>query len=301
MSPRVLLRIALALVFALGLWLALNLFGPRTRDEAGHLTLPALSAGAVERITVAGAADSLMIVKRGDAWQVDGMPALAKAVREFLEASGDSTAESELIAQSTGSHARLGVDSATGRRLTIVGGGKTLLDLVVGHRGPELDGFYVRRAGAPEVHLLRGRFAELLARSENDWRDRQLAAVRADSIAKVEVRRGRAQWTLSRVGASWSIGNRPADSMRVARFLSIFSDLRATGFPDRSEGDSITFAPPERAVTLSGADGQPILALVFDSTASGAFWVRPAAGGPVYRLDGRTTSLVTPEESSLRK
>lgn len=301
MSPKVLQRIALVLVFGLGLWLALHFFGARTRDDAGRLTLPAIPAGTVDHIGLAGAADSLVFVRQGDRWQVDGFPAVASAVQEFLNASGDSTAESELIAQSSASHARLGVDSVAGKRLTVSAAGKPLLELMVGNRGPDLDGFYVRRAGAPEVYLLRGRFAELLARSESEWRDRRVAGVKADGITRVEVQRGRSRWTLARSGASWSLGKVAADSTKVARFLSIFGELQAAGFPDRAELDSITFAPPERAVTLSGADGQPILALVFDSTASGGFWVRSAAGGPVYRLDGRTTALITPEESSLQK
>jgi len=301
MSPKVLQRIALVLVFALGLWLALNFFNTGQRDDAGRLTLPALSASGVERISLVGPLDSLILVKQGGGWLVDGSPASANGVQEFLDASGDTTTESELTAQSTASHARLGVDSVAGKRLTIMGQGKPLVELVVGNRGPDLNGYYVRRAGAPDVYLLRGRFAEMLSRGESEWRERQLAGVKPDSIAAVEVQRGTAHWTLTRTGTSWSLGSQPADSTKVARFLSIFGDLRAAGFPDRVERDTISFSSPERAVTLSGADGRPILSLVFDSTPSGAFWVRPAAGGPVYRLDGRTTSLATPEESSLRK
>jgi hypothetical protein len=301
MSAKVLQRIALALVFALGLWLSLNLFGARKRDDAGRLTLPRLAADTVDQITLIGPGDTLRISKQGAAWQVNGLPASAKAVQEFLAATGDSSAESELTAQSATSHARLGVDSVAGKRLSILGGGKPLLDLVIGNRGPDLNGYYVRRAGAADVYLLQGQFAELLARHEGDWRERQLSGLKADSIAKVEVQLGKVRWTMSRSGSAWLVGNRPADSTKVARFLSIFGDLRATGFPDRSDLDSIKFAPPERGITLSGPSGQPILALVFDSTPSGSFWVRPAAGGPVYRLDGRTTSLVTPEEKSLEK
>lgn len=301
MSPKVLQRIALLLVFSIGLWLALHFFSSGERDDAGHLTLPALTAAGVDRIRLAGNADSLIVVKQGEGWVVNGAPASAKAVQDFLDATHDTTAASELTAQSTASHARLGVDSVAGRRLTISGGGTPLLDLVVGNRGPELNGFYVRRAGAADVYLLRGQFAELLARGESDWRERQLAEVKPDSIAQVEVQRGKSRWTLTRNGTSWSLEGHPADSTKVARYLSIFGDLRAVGFPDRAELDSISFNAPQRAVTLTGAGGRPILSLVFDSTASGGFWVRAAAGGPVYRLDGRTTALVTPEEGSLQK
>jgi hypothetical protein len=301
MSSRVLQRIALVLVFALGLWLSLHFFANGQRDDAGRLTLPALTAADVDRIALVGKSDSLVLVKQEEGWVVNGLPASVSGVQDLLDATADSSAESELTAQSTASHVRLGVDSVAGRRLTILGAGQPLLDLVVGNRGPELNGYYVRRAGAPDVYLLRGRFAELLARGESEWRDRQLVRLKPDSIGKVEVQRGKANWTLTRTGATWSLGSLPADSTKVARYLAIFGDLRAAGFPDRAEVDSITFSPPERAIMLSGLDGRPLLSLVFDSTASGGFWVRPAAGGPVYRLDGRTTALVTPDESSLRK
>ncbi len=301
MSPKVLQRIALVLVFALGLWLALHFFSTGQRDDAGRLTLPALTPAGVDRISLVGKADSVILVKQERGWTVNGAPASAKAVQEFLDAAHDTSAGSELTAQSTASHARLGVDSASGRRLTISGAGAPLLDLVVGNRGPELNGFYVRRAGAADVYLLRGPFAETFARGESDWRERQLAEVKSDSIARVEVQRGKVHWTLTRSGTSWSLDGHPADSTKVARYLASFGDLRAAGFPDRMELDSISFAAPERAVTVTSTGGGVILSLVFDSTASGAFWVRPASGGPVYRLDGRTTALVTPEGRSLQK
>ncbi len=301
MSPKVLQRIALVLVFALGLWLALHFFSAGQRDDAGRLTLPALAPAGVDRISLVGKADSVILVKQGRGWSVNGAPASAKVVQEFLAAAHDSSAGSELIAQSTASHARLGVDSLSGRRLTIAGAGTIVLDLVVGNRGPELNGFYVRRAGAADVYLLRGQFAEMFARAESDWRDRQLAELQPDSITQVEVQRGKVRWTLSRSGTSWSLGGHPADSTKVARYLAIFGDVRAAGFPDRAELDSISFAAPERAITVTGPGGQVMLSLVFDSTASGAFWVRSTSGGPVYRLDGRTTALVTPEESSLQQ
>lgn len=301
MSPKVLQRIALVLVFALGLWLALHFFSAGQRDDVGRLTLPALTPAGVDRIRLVGKADSVILVKQERGWSVNGAPASGKAVQEFLDAAHDTSTGSELIAQSTASHARLGVDSASGKRLTIAGAGATLLDLVVGNRGPELNGFYVRRAGAADVYLLRGQFAEMFARGESDWRDRQLADLGPDSIARVEVQRGKNRWTLIRNGSAWSLGGHPADSSKVARYLAIFGDLRAAGFPDRADLDSISFAAPERAVTVTGTGGSVLLSLVFDSTASGAFWVQPAAGGPVYRLDGRTTALVTPEETSLQK
>lgn len=299
MSPKLLQRLATALVVLVLLWLSLTFLRGRQRDDDGRLRLPVLSERGTARIRLASAADSIVISRQAGGWQVNGMPASSRAVQEFLAAASDSTATSEVAAQSPASHARLGVDTVAGRRLTVAdSAGATLLDLVVGNRGPEFNGYYVRRAGAPEVYLLRGSFAELLARGENDWRDRQVADLKPDAVARIEVRLGPGGWTLARAGSGWTIGTAAADSTRVARLLAQLGDLRAVGFPDRVELDSIDFGHPERSLTVLNAAGDSLLALVLDSTTSGAFWVR-SAGGAVYRMDGRTTGLVTPAESTL--
>jgi hypothetical protein len=159
----------------------------------------------------------------------------------------------------------------------------------------------VRPEGRDAVYLLRGRFAEQLGKGLADWREKQVATVVTDSVARVQVRRGRAIWSMARGGNVWALPRGQADSAAVARFLSHFNNLRATGFPEAADLDSIRFDPPDRAVTLSTADGRPLLALVFDSTSGGAFWARADTGGPIYRLDARATDLATPAESTLRK
>ncbi len=299
MSSKVLLRIALSLAVAVLLWLGLTSLRGRQRDDAGHLALPTLSVAGVGRIELAGATDTATITRQGAGWRVNGMPASSRAVEEFFGAARDSTVESEVTAQSVASHNRLGVDSTTRKRLTIRdSAGTVILDLVIGNRGPEFNGFYVRRVGDLEVYLLRGQFAELLARGPNEWRDRQVAALKPEAIAKIEVQLGRGGWSLTRSGSAWLVGHVAADSTRVARLLAQFGDVRAAGFPDRGELDSIDFSAPERTVTVSDAAGHALLGLVLDSTAAGAFWAR-SIDGAVYRLDGRTTALVTPAESAL--
>ncbi len=300
MSPTVLKRIALALGLLLLAWGGFALLARTRRDDAGALVLPRVAHAAAEKVAFRRGDDTVVLVRQGERWSVNGLPASTRNVKAFLDALGDSTLRSELIARSAASHQRLGVDSGS-RRLTIESAGKTVLDLRVGNRGPDFEGFYTRPEGSDEVYLLRGQFAELTGQGLSDWRDKQVAAVVPDSVARVEVTRGRTTWTLRKNGAAWALSRGPADSAGVARFLAHFDDLRATGFPGPEELDSIRFDPPDRAVTLFGAAGQPLLALVFDSTSGGAFWVRAASDGPVYRIDGRATELATPAESTLKR
>jgi hypothetical protein len=301
MSPQVLKRIALLLAAALLVWGALAVFGRSRRDEAGGLALRRVAATEVSEIAFRKGGDTILLRRDGGDWSVNGLPASARGVTTFLAALGDSSARSEVIAQSRSSQARLGVDSSNGRRLTITVAGKPAVDLWLGNRGPDFEGFYVRPQGSDVAYLLRGQFAELTAQGVPEWREKQFAAVAADSVGKVEVGRGRSRWTLTRGSAGWSLGGRPADATKVARFLGQFSGLRASGFPEPAEMDSIDFSRPERTVSLSSREGQPLLALLMDSTHAGSFWVRRAAGGPVYRLDQRVADLVTPAESTLKQ
>jgi hypothetical protein len=301
MSPQVLKRIALLLAAALLVWGALAVYGRSRRDETGGLTLGRLAAAEVSEIAFRRGTDSVRLVRQGGEWLVNGFPASTRGVTTFLTSLGDSTARSEMVAQSRGSHVRLGVDSSSGRRLTITVAGKPVVDLWIGNRGPDFEGFYVRPEGSDAVYLLQGTFAELTTQGVPEWREKEFVALGADSIGKVEVGRGRHRWSLIRGSGGWSIGGQVADSTKVARFLGQFAGLFASGFPGPAEMDSIDFDPPDRTLTLSAPGGRSLLALVFDSTHTGAFWVRRVAGGPVYRLDQRIADRMTPAESTLKR
>jgi hypothetical protein len=301
MSPKVLLRIALALSAALLAWGALALFRRTRQDDAGSLVLPRLTAKDVSEIGLRKAADTLVLARHGSGWIVNGFPASASAVEGFLTTLGDTSLRSEVVSESRASHHRLGVDSVTARRLAITAGGKTVLDLWFGNRGPDFEGFYVRPEGSDRAYLLRGRFAEQTAMGVAEWREKQVATVAPDSVAKVEVGRGKTRWSLQRKGPGWDLSHGLADSTKVARFLAAIRELRAAGFPEAAEMDSIHFEVPDRSLTVFSGGGQTLLSLVFDSTHQGAFWVRSTGGGPVYRLDARMADLATPAESTLKK
>jgi hypothetical protein len=301
MSPVVLRRIAMALVVVLVAWGAFALFGSAHRDEAGHLVLARVAPTEVSGINFRKGTDTLVFRRDGAHWWVNGLQASDKSVATFLKAESDTTLQSEIVAQNRASHARMGVDSVTGRRLTIEVAGKPAVDLWLGNRGPDFEGFYVRPVGSDVVYLLRGFFVDLTAQNLSDWRMKEFVTLSADTIGQVEVTRGKQHWALTRSPQGWVVGGEAADSVRVARFLAQFAGLRAEGFPDSTEMDSISFARPARLLKLTSRDGRPLVSLVFDSSRAGAFWVREAAGGPIYRVDPRVVDQATPEESTLRK
>jgi len=301
MSPKMLQRIALALVLALLAWGGLALGRRNRSDDTGALVLPALDPASVTEIALRKGTDTIVLSRQGAAWTVNGFPAAPQNVQTFLGAARDSSARSEVVAERPASHQRLGVDSATGRRLTMTAGTKAVLDLWLGNRGPDFEGFYVRPVGSDVAYLLRGRFAELTVQGVPEWRDKQIASFLPDSVGRVQIARGKTRWTLLRNGAAWKLAGGAADSTRVARFLAHLANLRAAGFPEPAELDSIHLQPPDRSLAVYSAGGHTLLALAFDSTRSGSYWVRSMPDGLVYRLDGPAAELATPAESTLRK
>jgi hypothetical protein len=301
MTPRQLIRLAVTLGILVLVWAAVAL-GRRTgRDIEERLAIPTLDTARVDSAVIAGSADTTVLARQGpDAWRVNGQPASSDLVRDLLQTLGDSGRSAELVARTTASHAQLGVDSAGGRRLRVVSQGKTVLDLVVGESPQSYGTSYLRRADDPAVYQIRSRLAELAARGPDGWRDRRIASLASDRIGRIEVQRGARSYTLRRSGTGWSFASGgAADSAAVAGYLRELADVRASGFPTRAQADSARFKPPRRSLRVTGTDGKPLMALVFDSTGAGVL-VRHDSGGTVYRLDPWYAERVTPADSALR-
>lgn len=301
MSPKVLLRIVVILAVALLAWGLLALLRRSSTDSTVSFGLPHLTADSVESIEYVGPQDTIRLAKQGSNWSVNGHPAAPKVVEAFFRATADTSARSEMVAQSPESHVRLGVDSAVGKHLTVKGGGKTLLDIWFGNRGPDFEGFYLRKTGENPVYLMRGTFADLTVQPLDDWRDRLALSIGSDSVKRVDVIRGKGGYSLTKSGGGWTFAKGgAADSNRVARWLAQFKELRATGFPKPGQTDSASFTPAERKVTLYGSGTQPIAVVSLDSLPS-TFILKIGEGAERYTLDQKVTDLVVPAESTFRK
>ncbi|TFG49996.1 MAG: DUF4340 domain-containing protein [Gemmatimonadales bacterium] len=297
MSPAMLRRIAGVLAVALVLW-ALGSFWRRSeRDDRGQFHLPAIDTSTVTQIALRRMSDTIVAVRSGE-WSVNGFPASAEYVAGFLSSLGDTGIRTELVAQSTASHARLGVDSAMGRRVTISAGGSVVADFLLGSRGPDFEGIYLRHPSDSAVYLLRGHITDLLLDGLEPWRDRTILAIPHDSVGGVQVVVGGSQWQLAGRSDAWQVGGGTADSVKVRRYLGQFDGLRASGFPDPGAAPA-GFDPPARTVTVTAVDGRVLAKLEFADAGSGAFWVRIAGRDVVYRLPSATVDLLAPPRPDL--
>jgi hypothetical protein len=300
MSAKQLKAIAIGVAVLLILWGASELWSRRTDTTAAHLRLPALAAGEVDTVAITHGADTVLLVKQSPGeWTVNRYPASRTGIDDLFEAFRDSV-RPELVAESPSSFSPMGVDSGPARLVRVVGGGKTLARVFVGGPGPGSDASYVRLAGDVRVYQWPGRLPTLVGRPADDWRDRQIGAVVPESIAVVEIQRAGKRFTLRKRGTAWVLSTgRPADSAAVKRFLEHLRNVSATGFATERQADLLSFARPERRLMLRGTGARPLLALMFDSTASG-YWVRKPDGGTVYRLDSWHVDQLTPAEDALQ-
>jgi hypothetical protein len=291
-------RLAGALAALVLVWVLISVWRRSERDEPGSLAMASLDTARVSRVALRRPADSIVAERESGGWKVNGLPASAEYLSGFLAAFGDTARRTELVATSSGSHARLGVDSAAGRRLTIEVGDSAVADLVLGNRGPDFEGTYVRATGDTAVYLLHSRLADLLLDGLDSWRERRILALPMDSIAGVRVTVGRAGWELSRKGAGWEVNRSAADSVKVRRYLAQFEDLRASGFPDPSNPVP-DFDHPIRTVTVTTGSGAPGPGLEFVDAGGGAFWVRVGGGDLVYRLAAQAVEGMAPPAPEL--
>lgn len=301
MNDRTIKRLAIALAIAVVAWGVLALTRRAREDRIERLALPRVDTAAVDSIVVAGRTDTVVLARGGGGWTVNGHRADTARVRELLAAVVDSGTTSELIAQTSGSHVRMGVDADSGRRVRVVDGANTLLDLTAGKRTDDWRGVYVRRSADSAVYALRGNnLAESFTRALDDWRDRRIASVVPESVAVVELQRGARSVTLRRgEGGRWALGAGDADSAAVARLLDAYRDLTASGFATPAQEDSVTLAPARFSVRLTGARGAVLAEVRYDSTATGV-WARADSAGPVFKLDAWRLSTLAPVEGTLR-
>jgi len=294
--------LAIALGIALALWGLTELLGSRGGGVERTALLPAIPSEEIGAVDIARAADTVRL-RRGEAdvWTVDGFPASPAAVASLMDALGAPTG-GELVARNAASHARMGLDSAQAKRLTVRGGDRVLGELLVGNQGRAYQSAYARLPGGDAVYLLDGGLVPLVDRGVNDWRDRRIVSVVPDSIRGIEITRGRTHYALERRDDTWALaGGGAVDSARVAQLVSAFGSVEAQGtaFATPAEADSADFTRPERRVVLSGSGGATLAALAFDSTASGV-WVRRDGSPTVFRLFQWKVDELTPADSTIR-
>ena len=261
MSRQQLIRILAFFGGALLLWGVLAIVRRPPSDRPERLALPKIDTNAVDTVALG----PIVLTRSNGSWRVNGHTTAPEAITELEKGLADTSATTELVAESKTSHDRLGVGADSGKHVRVIAHGKTVLDLIAGQRAQ----VYVRRANEDAVYALHGGIASSVSKTLDDWRDKHILSVVPDSVATATLQRGPHTLTIRR-GV--------ADTTRLNTLLGSYRDLRAAGF-----ADSMSAHPTMRA-RFTSKSGATLVNLVFDSTATGVY-VRADSGGTVYRLD----------------
>jgi hypothetical protein len=302
MSGRQLARLAAVFIGLLLLWGAAAVWQREgsASPAGGAFHLPRVDRARVDTVLLTKGGETTRLVRQDSSWTVNGHPASQTAVGDLLAALSDSTTAGELVAERRGSQAGLGTDSVGGTRLQVKAGGRTVADLIVGRQSPDLSGGYVRLSGRDSTWMIQSRVIELSARPVDDWRDRRIASVPSDQVGSLEWSHGARRLRLARAGSGWTLTpGGPADSSRVNDLLAAWRDVQASGFASAAQADSARFAPPDGRARVLGRNGQPLVTLLFDSTAAG-WWVKPDTGTAVYLMESYGVDRLMPADSTLK-
>lgn len=303
MTPKQLARLAMVLGALLLLWGAASLArrGTRGPSASDRFALAPVARDSTDSVIVTRAADTARLARRDTAnWTVNGHPASKTSITALFSALADTARRTELVGGRRASHGGFGVDSAKGARVRIVRGDSTVADMIMGNRGPALDGGYFRATGDSAVYLVTGDLAQALEKTSDEWREKQIAAVASDSVARIEVSRGKRSYTLRRDSTGWAFasGGR-ADTSAMSALLTSYRQVQAAGFATPAQADSAQLSRPDRRTALARADGSVLLTLALDSTANG-FWLRVGQDSAVYRIDTWAADQLAPADSTLK-
>jgi hypothetical protein len=265
MSRDTLLRVLGVFGAVLLLWGILAIVRRPPSDRPERLTLSKVDTAAVDTVALG----SVTLVRSGGTWRVNGYTTAPDAISELEKGLTDTSATTELVAESRTSHDRLGVGADSGKKVRVIVHGKPMLDLITGKRTQDGQGVYVRQPTEDPVYALHGGIASSVSKSLDDWRDKRIVSIVPESVATATLQRGAHTLTMHR-GAG--------DSTKLNTLLGSYRALSASGF-----ADSMSAHPTMRARLLSKS-GATLADLVFDSTANGVK-VRADSGGTVYRLD----------------
>jgi hypothetical protein len=137
-------------------------------------------------------------------------------------------------------------------------GGKSVVALVGGKKGEE--DFYVKKADAPQVFLVKKFGAEKVDNRPIEFRDKTLCDLAADDVTEIAVSAGDRSYTLVKSGSDWK-ATKPkmdVDASKVSPITSAFKDWKATAFAEDQSVKNNGLAKPKVITAKSKAKDAPL-------------------------------------------
>jgi len=296
MSHDTLKKLVLALIVALVLWGALTLYPRNGRSVDASPEVLAFLDGVGDGASIDAVrfrdpdGDIIELGRSEGRWIVNGFPSDSASVAQLLDVLSNASVL-ELVARNVANHGRMGVTDDDARVLEVEGEGYAG-SLLVGDAGSRYGTTYVRAPGQNEVYLVEGNLSVHARRSLDDWRSKRIVAIDTASVARLDVTRDGARYSLQRGDSAWTFEDgAETEATAVRNILAELRDLRAAGF--LTEGDSVAALPAGGAVVATAADGGELASIELGS-GEGERWARRAGDVVLYRLGSYRIDRVAP-------
>jgi hypothetical protein len=193
----------------------------------------------VDKIEVIkGTSTPSILVKVSDGnWKVGdakGFGARAEDMNNTLDKlKAGSTSSIELISTSKNKQADMGV-GASGTRVKIYQGAKSLADFIVGKMGSNPDSTYVALPNSDNTYLIKVNLSSYFTR--DDWRDTTIFAGDKTKITKIRFQYPDREFTIEKKDGKWA-GTLPnkfaVKEDKVTKVLDVMASLTASKIPEQ--------------------------------------------------------------------
>ena len=252
------LGIAIVVLLALG---GLTFFRMRSQraeyapSSQSSATLPKLKREAIDELTVSGPDQpTVHLVKKGDEWRLTE-PVDAKADKDAVSTALDKLVELEVTgvaATQAKNHERLEVDDKKGLHVVVKGGGKVLLDGLIGSY--QTGNTMFRLQGQAQVVSVRGSIRYAFAKAVRDFRDRTITSkLEAKDVEEIAFENKNGNLRFKHEGEHWKQvvgkGEKAIDKLDESKVLSVVNAAVALSAMDFAEPN----VTPEQAGLGAGA------------------------------------------------
>ena len=149
--------------------------------------------------------------------------------------------QSQLVAEESVHHERLGVDDLNAVRISFYKGESPVEELLIGHWSPQAGLAYVRRPVDDAVFSMPVNLPGVFESNPNAWRNPVVLDLQPEEINNVTLMYPDGRVALELGAEGWAVataeGRDPADPARVQALLQLFAPLLTDDFPpDREAG-----------------------------------------------------------------
>ena len=246
----------------------------------------------VDQVLIQSVEGETRLIKTDDEWRI-GIHKAFELRLAGLWTVAERLRQSQLVAEQSVHHERLGVDQRNAVRVSFFKGESPVEELLIGHWSPQAGLAYVRRPVDDAVFSMPVNLPGVFESNPNAWRNPVVLDLQPEEITSVTLMYPDSRIALERGDAGWAVvtpeGRDDADPAKVAALLQFFAPLLTDDFPTDREAREVSFAEPDAAIEIISTGDRPFIVVSFVQRDEDSYYVKVADENTVYLFNRVTT------------